>query len=148
MFLLSLSVIMLYSTGHTKWSHESNTICVKTSLHLNTFINQFQIRFKIRFTTKNTNAERVCHLFSRCRHSHYRCVQNISFIKSKCFLWYWVDCLSLKQANVHFESLTIVVDDVIVFLTQRPRGTCRKSSQHTFWIVNTMERRMLEKRLQ
>ena len=32
------------------------------------------------------------------------------------------------QTNVLFESLTLVFDDVIMFLPHRPRSTCRKSS--------------------
>ena len=86
----SCSLFLLYAVFHRshKWSRESNTIWVKTSLHLNTF-NHFQIRFKTRFMPKN-NTETIGHLFSRRRHSHNRRVQNVSFI-----LWYWVDCLSL-----------------------------------------------------
>ena len=41
----------------------------------------------------------------------------------------------LTQTNVRFEILTIVFDDVIVFLPQCLRGTCRKST-------NTLERRI------
>ena len=46
-------LLLLYTVCHGSqyWSRESNTIWVKTSLHLNTF-NKFQIRFKTRFMTK------------------------------------------------------------------------------------------------
>jgi len=48
-------------------------------LHLKTF-NQFQTRLM----TKN-NAETICHRFSRRRYSRNCHVQNVSFIKSKCY---------------------------------------------------------------
>ena len=91
----SCFLFLLYTVFHWShnWSRESNTILVKTSLHLNT-LNQFQIRFKTRFTTKNRNAETICHLFSRRRHSHYCHVQNTSFIEPTFSLWFWVDCWS------------------------------------------------------
>ena len=79
-------------------------------MHLNT-INQFQIRFK----TQKTHAETICHLFSRRRHSHNRRVQNVSFIKPECFCGTELIVYHLTQTTVHFESLTIVFDDVIVF---------------------------------
>jgi len=44
--------------------------------------------------TKNHNVEMISHLFSRCRHSRNRCVQNTSFIEPKCSLWFWVGCWS------------------------------------------------------
>mgnify|MGYP007133217171 CR=1 FL=1 len=125
---------MLYSIGHTNWSRESNTIWVNSSLHLNT-INQFQIRFKTRFTTKTPHRDNLSPVFAM---SHNRRVQNVSFIKPECVLWYWVD----HWTQTRFESLTIFFDNVIVISPQRHRGTCRKSSLHTVWIVNTMERRM------
>ena len=76
-FLLSLSVIMLYSTGHTIEFVNQTPFGKKPVL--NTY-NQFQLRFKTCFTTKKHNAEMTCQLFS-----HNRSVQNVSFIKLKCF---------------------------------------------------------------
>ena len=136
MFLRSFC-FMLYSTEHT------NEVTNQTPfVHLNTFINQFQIRFKTCLQQKY-NAETVCHLFLRRHHSHNRRVQNISFIKPECFLWYRVDCRSLNTNNCSFWTLNNRCWRCNSVLPQRLRGTyCRKSSLHTFGIVNTMERRM------
>ena len=65
----------------------------KTSLDLITF-NQFQNQSKTRFMTKNHTAKTICHLFSWRPYWHNRCVQNALFIKTKCTLWFWVDCWS------------------------------------------------------
>ena len=120
-FLLSLSVICCipWVTQLKSW--------IKYRLHLNTF-NQFQIRFKTRLTTKN-NAETICHLFSRRRHSHNHRVQNVSFIGLKCvFLCYWVDCLSLNTNKCMFWKLNNRFWRCSSVLPQRPQGTCRKLS--------------------
>ena len=121
MFLLSLSVICCipWVTQLKSW--------IKHRLHLNTF-NQFQIRFKTRLTTKN-NAETICYLFSRRRHSHNHRVQNVSFIGLKCvFLCYWVDCLSLNTNKCMFWKLNNRFWRCSSVLPQRPQGTCRKLS--------------------
>ena len=127
----SCFLFLLYTVFHWShnWSRESNTILVKTSLHLNT-LNQFQIRFKTRFTTKNRNAETICHrsVFATSPLTLLPCPEhfihraNIFFVVLS-----WL--LIIKHKQMRFESLTIVVDDVIGFLPQRPRGT-RKSSLH------------------
>ena len=88
---------------------------VKTSLHLNTF-NQFQIRFKTCFTTTNRNAETICRLFLRRRHTCNRRVQNCF-----CGTEFIVD--HKTQTNVRFERITIVLTMFLMFLPQRPCGT-------------------------
>ena len=93
-----LSLLYAVFQWSYKWSCQSNTICVNSSLHINT-INQFQIRIKTRFTTKNSRRADLSPVFAMSP------LQNVSFIKPKCFLWYWVDCLSLKTNNCSFWKL-------------------------------------------
>ena len=111
-FLFSLSVIINCIPRVTQlksWiKHHFSKI-----KHLNS-LNQFQIWFKTRFTTKNHNAEPFCHLFSRCCHSHNRRVRALHSSKQMFFCGTELIVDHKTQTNIHFESLTIVFDDVSV----------------------------------
>ena len=109
---------MLYSTGHTN-EVVNQTPFGKEQVCISILLISFKFDLKL-------NAETICHLFSRCHHSHNLRVENVSFIQLECFLWYWVDCLSLNTNNFSFRKLNNHFWRCV--LPQHPRGTCRKSS--------------------
>ena len=100
---------MLYSKDHT------NEVTNQTPfVHLNTFINQFQIRFKTCLQQKY-NAETVCHLL--CDVTIRIIAVSTTFHSSNQNIFCGTELIvyHLTQTTVRFERLTIVVDDVIVF---------------------------------
>ena len=122
-------------------NNQSNTIWVNSSLHLNT-INKFQIRFKTRFSTKNITQRRFVTCFRNVATRIIAVSRTFHSSNQNVFCGTDLIVYHLTQTTIRFESLTIVFDDVIVFSPQHLQGTCRKSSLHMFWIVNTMECRM------
>ena len=106
-------------------------------MHLNTF-NQFQIWFKLFYDFKTQCSDDLTPVFAPTP-LHYRRVQNNSFIELKHF-WgvYCADCWSLNTNKWSFWKINnCFYHDVLAVLVES-RDYCT----YTFWIVNTMERKI------